>query len=45
MAHEGDSFFHVYRIPIEGGAPRQLTDGPFQDLDPAELPDGRIVFT
>ena len=45
MAAEGDSFFHVYRVPVEGGSPQQLTGGPFHDIDPAELPDGRIVFT
>ncbi len=45
MAREGDAFFHLYRIAAEGGAPQQLTDGPFFDIDPAELPDGRIVFT
>lgn len=45
MAPEGTSFFHIYRIPAEGGNPQQLTDGPFHDVDPAELPDGRIVFS
>jgi HEAT repeat protein len=45
MALDGDSFFHVYHIPVEGGLPQQLTGGPFHDIDPAELPDGRIVFT
>lgn len=40
----GDKFFHIYRVPVAGGSPRRLTDGPFHDLDPAELPDGRIVF-
>ena len=68
MALDGDSFFHIYRIPVgegidrthhaprdgahhaerdeyEGGRPQRLTDGPFHDIDPAELPDGRIVFT
>jgi HEAT repeat protein len=44
MVREGESFFHLYRIPSEGGTPTQLTDGPFFDIDPAELPDGRIVF-
>jgi HEAT repeat protein len=41
----GEKFFHIYRVPADGGAPQRLTDGPFHDLDPAELPDGRIVFT
>ena len=45
MAAAGDSFFHIYRVPVDGGAPQQLTFGPFHDIDPAELPDGRIVFT
>ncbi len=45
MAYDGDPFFHIYRLPAEGGSPEQLTDGPFHDIDPAELPDGRIVFT
>ncbi|HQZ69089.1 MAG TPA: hypothetical protein PLY87_28575, partial [Planctomycetaceae bacterium] len=45
MAREEDPFFHIYRLPSAGGEPQQLTDGPFHDIDPAELPDGRIVFT
>jgi HEAT repeat protein len=45
MAKEGGSFFHIYRIPAAGGAPQQLTDGPFHDIDPCELPDGRLVFS
>lgn len=45
MAPEGTSFFHIYRVPLDGSAPKRLTDGPFHDIDPCELPDGRIVFT
>jgi HEAT repeat protein len=45
MARDADRFFHIYRLPAEGGTPRRLTEGPFHDIDPAELPDGRIVFT
>ncbi|MFV2070013.1 MAG: hypothetical protein ACC645_23855, partial [Pirellulales bacterium] len=45
MVRAGDSFFHIYRLPASGGEPLQLTDGPFHDIDPAEMPDGRIVFT
>ncbi|HJM62324.1 MAG: HEAT repeat domain-containing protein [Roseibacillus sp.] len=45
MAMEGENFFHIYRIPSGGGTPQRLTAGPFHDIDPAELPDGRIVFT
>ncbi|MEZ6080894.1 MAG: hypothetical protein R3C56_36060 [Pirellulaceae bacterium] len=45
MAREDDSFFHIYRLPSAGGEAEQLTKGPFHDTDPAELPDGRIVFS
>lgn len=45
MAKAGSDFFHLYRVPVDGGEPEQLSDGPFHDIDPAELPDGRIVFT
>ncbi len=45
MAREGDSFFHIYRLTTDGAPPEQLTDGPFHDIDPTELPDGRIAFT
>ena len=44
MAPEGTSFFHIFRVPLDGGRPQQLTSGPFHDIDPEELPDGRIVF-
>ncbi len=44
MARDGEKFFHVYRVPATGGEPRRLTEGPFHDLDPVELPDGRIAF-
>lgn len=45
MARDGESFFHIYRVPLDGGSPQRLTDGPYHDIDPSELPDGRIVFT
>ncbi len=45
FAPEGGSFFHIHRVPLDGGPPVRLTDGPFHDIDPAELADGRIVFT
>lgn len=44
MVRAGESFFHLYRVPAGGGKPEQLTDGPFHDIEPAELPDGRVVF-
>ncbi|MHC5057621.1 MAG: HzsA-related protein [Planctomycetota bacterium] len=36
--------FHVYEIGVDGSGMRQLTDGPYHDVSPAYLPDGRIVF-
>ena len=45
MARAGEKFYHIHRIPVAGGEPQRLTDGPFHDIDPTELPDGRIVFT
>ena len=45
MAMDDESFFHIYRVAAEGGKPERLTDGPFHDIDPIELPDGRIAFS
>lgn len=45
MARAGEAFFHLYRLSVEDEKLERLTDGPFHDIDPAELPDGRIVFT
>lgn len=45
MAPAGESFFHLYRLPAAGGTPERLTEGPFHDIDPCELPDGRLVFS
>jgi HEAT repeat protein len=44
MARDAEPFFHIYKIPSAGGEAQRLTDGPFHDVDPAELPDGRVVF-
>ncbi|MBL7076441.1 MAG: HEAT repeat domain-containing protein [Kiritimatiellae bacterium] len=45
MARAGEAFFHIYAIDSDGRNLRQVTDGPFQDYDPVELPDGRIAFS
>ena len=38
--------FHLYEMSVDGGAATQLTDGPYDDLDPIYLPDGKhIVFS
>ncbi len=33
--------FHLYEVGIDGTGLRQLTDGPYDDLDPIYLPDDR----
>jgi HEAT repeat protein len=36
--------FHIFEINIDGTGLRQITSGNCNDVDPAYLPDGRIVF-
>jgi mono/diheme cytochrome c family protein len=40
----GQPYYHLYEIGTDGSGLRQLTDGPFDDFEPAYLPDGGIVF-
>jgi dipeptidyl aminopeptidase/acylaminoacyl peptidase len=41
----GDRRTHVFVVDVEGGEPRQITDGDAEDGDPTWWPDGsRIVF-
>lgn len=37
--------FHLYEIRVDGTGLVQLTDGPYDDLDPIYLPDGHILFS
>ncbi len=37
-------YFHLYEIDVDGSNLRQLTDGPYDDIEPCYLPDGRIMF-
>jgi hypothetical protein len=37
-------YYHLYEVDIDGGNLRQLTDGPYDDIEPCYLPDGRIIF-
>jgi len=39
-----DRRYHVFEIRPDGSGIRQLTDGPYDDFSPRELPDGKIVF-
>ena len=34
---------HIYLIPAKGGAPKQITDGAFEDEDPIFSPDGKSL--
>ena len=36
--------FHLYQMNTDGSGLVQLTDGPFDDLDPVYLPDGQHVI-
>ncbi|MEZ6080940.1 MAG: hypothetical protein R3C56_36305 [Pirellulaceae bacterium] len=36
--------FHLYEINIDGSGLVQLTDGPYDDLDPIYLPDGEHIL-
>ena len=40
----GTENYHLYEINCDGSGLRQLTDGPFDDIEPSYLPDGGIVF-
>ncbi len=40
----GTHHFHLYEIQADGTRLTQLTDGPFDDIEPTYLPDGGIVF-
>jgi hypothetical protein len=40
----GTPYYHLYEIGIDGRGLRQLTDGPYDDIEPCYLPDNGIVF-
>jgi cytochrome c553 len=40
----GTEQFHLYTIDPDGSNLKQLTDGEYDDIEPAYLPDGSIVF-
>src|SRR4051812_28802276 len=44
MRRDGEDWFHLYEVNVDGTNLRQLTDGPFNDFAGVYLPDGRVVF-
>lgn len=45
MRHADDEHYHVYIAPVDGSSPpRQITDGPWEDLHPIFIPGGRIAY-
>jgi hypothetical protein len=36
--------FHIYEIGVDGKGLRQITAGPYDDLDPVYLPDGKHIL-
>lgn len=44
MRKDGEDWYHLFEIQVDGTGLKQLTDGPFNDISGAYLPDGRIVF-
>ena len=41
----GERSFHLYEVNLDGTGLRQLTNSPYDDLDPIYLPDGHVVFS
>ncbi|MHC4266724.1 MAG: HEAT repeat domain-containing protein, partial [Planctomycetota bacterium] len=42
---KNDPWWHIWEINVDGTGLKQLTFGPYHDVAPAYLPDGRIVFS
>jgi hypothetical protein len=40
----GTPFFHLYEMNLDGTGLRQITEGPYDDLEPIYLPDGDLLF-
>ncbi len=40
----GQPYYHLYEIGCDGAGLVQLTDGPYDDIEPTYLPDGGIMF-
>ena len=42
---EKDPWWHIWEVNADGTGLRQLTRGPYHDVQPCYLPDGRICFS
>jgi len=42
---KGNPWWHLWELELESGKLTQLTSGPYHDVQPNYLPDGRIVFS
>jgi hypothetical protein len=40
----GTPYFHLYEMNLDGTGMRQITDGPYDDIEPIYLPDGDLLF-
>ncbi len=40
-----EPWFHIFEMNADGSGLKQLTSGPYHDVHPNFMPDGRIVFT
>jgi hypothetical protein len=40
----GSEHFHLYEIDCDGTGLEQLTDGPYDDIEPTYMPDETIIF-
>ncbi len=40
----GSDFFHLCEIGVDGRGLRELTTGPYDDIEPTYLPNGKILF-
>jgi hypothetical protein len=41
---DADKTYHLYEINVDGSGLRQITFGQYDDISPAYLPDGKILF-
>jgi len=45
LGGKDDPWWHLWQMNIDGTGLKQLTFGPYHDVNPIYLPDGRIVFS